>query len=500
MSSYTFPFLESGQFAQASCDLFGSFVQKQIQFASAASKAVSGIAAVQELLVKDVAAASITLDSCVFTLMPAFSLFILTVGGCLFATDTQRARLAAFGKFLHNTWDRFVHRNRVYDVGTEDKHGSDTDIRLGVQGNSRCELFVYSAFQFSQIFSRLTDKSWERLFEKSATIYICIFFVLLGINAIILHVVAVPSIILAGHVFDDFELSMEFLADQTSPHLFMADVYTYTALGIFGLQCNASTPFFGLTTPEIFVNFVLKEFDIFDATHEKWALASSQLGGIKSGLDALRESGRPVESTFRDLIAPLVLSRNYSAALRLAQTTLFVQLGEHESIAAETSNKCRRLHDNTLSLASFGRDTSLWFIYGISAMLFGAVAFISSLLIRDASLYKLELSDVAADPSSVLHNIIPKLLEVHEKQQSVMSQRSMLMAFGLVIGIQILGIALPIRYMGGLAQQSPIANQVGRLDVIMVRGAYLARDLVINDELSNIFMVRCNVLPTTKPG
>jgi hypothetical protein len=151
LSSYTFPLLESGQFAQASCNLFGSFVQKQIQFASAASKAVSGIAAVQELLLKDVEAASITLDSCVFTLMPAFSLFILTVGGCLFATDTQRARLAAFGKFLHNTWDRFVHRNRVYDVGTEDKHGSDTDIRLGVQGNSRCELVVHSAFQFHRL-------------------------------------------------------------------------------------------------------------------------------------------------------------------------------------------------------------------------------------------------------------------------------------------------------------------------------------------------------------
>jgi hypothetical protein len=106
----------------------------------------------------------------------------------------------------------------------------------------------------------------------------------------------------------------------------------------------------------------------------------------------------------------------------------------------------------------------------------------------------LELSDVAADPSSVLHAIIPKLLEVHEKQHSVMSQRSMLMAFGLVIGIQVLGIALPIRFLGGLAQQSPIANQVGRLDVLFVRSAYMSRDLVIQDHLSALFMVRSFVL------
>jgi hypothetical protein len=115
------------------------------------------------------------------------------------------------------------------------------------------------------------------------------------------------------------------------------------------------------------------------------------------------------------------------------------------------------------------------------------------LLIRDASLYKLELSDVAADPSSVLHSLIPRLLEVHEKQQSVMSQRSMMLAFGIVIGIQILGIALPIRFLGGLAQQSPIANQVGRLDVLLLRGAYMSRDLIVKDKLSALFMVRCRL-------
>ena len=68
------------------------------------------------------------------------------------------------------------------------------------------------------------------------------------------------------------------------------------------------------------------------------------------------------------------------------------------------------------------------------------------------------------------------------------------LAFGLVIGIQVLGIALPIRFLGGLAQQSPIANQVGRLDVLFVRSAYMSRDLVIQDHLSALFMVRSFVL------
>ena len=74
-----------------------------------------------------------------------------------------------------------------------------------------------------------------------------------------------------------------------------------------------------------------------------------------------------------------------------------------------------------------------------------------------------------------------------------MSQRSMMLAFGIVIGIQILGIALPIRFLGGLAQQSPIANQVGRLDVLLLRGAYMSRDLIIKDKLSALFMVRCRL-------
>ena len=45
---------------------------------------------------------------------------------------------------------------------------------------------------------------------------------LLLVNAIILHVVAVPSIIMAGQSFDDFERSMEFLGDQVTPDLFQS--------------------------------------------------------------------------------------------------------------------------------------------------------------------------------------------------------------------------------------------------------------------------------------
>jgi len=281
---------------------------------------------------------------------------------------------------------------------------------------------------------------------------------------------------------------MEFLADQSSPKLFLAEIYTYTTLGIYGLQCNASHHFFGIKTPKDLVYKVTKQFEEFESYHQSWSLKVSELVAVKSSLESLRESGRPVTSIFVDKVAPLVLARNFSAALSVVESALFDLLGEHESVAEAVSMKCKLLYENTLSLASFGRDTALWFIYGISAMLFGVSAFISFLLIRDASLYKLELSDVAADPSSVLHSLIPRLLEVHEKQQSVMSQRSMMLAFGIVIGIQILGIALPIRFLGGLAQQSPIANQVGRLDVLLLRGAYMSRDLIIKDKLSALFM------------
>lgn len=340
----------------------------------------------------------------------------------------------------------------------------------------------------------VSGKASERLFEKAATLFIVIFCFLLLVNAIILHVVAVPSIIMAGQSFDDFERSMEFLGDQVTPDLFMAEAYTYITLGIYGFQCNSSEVFFKLHTPEDLIREIEHQFDTFQAAHQTWALRSSQITAMKSSLESLRESGRPVQSVFLDQVAPHVLARNYSAAMAVIETTLFDELAHHESIATEASRIVDLLYENTRVLASFGRDTALWFVYGISAMLFGIVAFISSLLIRDASLYKLELSDVAADPSSVLHAIIPKLLEVHEKQHSVMSQRSMLMAFGLVIGIQVLGIALPIRFLGGLAQQSPIANQVGRLDVLFVRSAYLSRDLVIQDHLSALFMVRSFVL------
>ena len=152
LSSYTFPLLDSGDFAKAKCGFFGSFVNNQLKFSASAAKAVEEIAVVQSALDVSVASASSTLDSCVFTLMPVFSLFILTVGGCLFATDTQRARLASAWKFLHDAWNRCAHRNRVYDVGNDDKNISDAEIRLGVQGSARCELIVCARSSIHNIF------------------------------------------------------------------------------------------------------------------------------------------------------------------------------------------------------------------------------------------------------------------------------------------------------------------------------------------------------------
>jgi hypothetical protein len=264
-------------------------------------------------------------------------------------------------------------------------------------------------------------------------------------------------------MFDEFELSMEFLANQQSPKLFLSELYLFTALSAYGFNCNSSTSFFGVKTPQNLADAVTLQLRAFEAAHQDWSIKVSRLSAVTPGLESLRESGRPLASLLDDRILPLLRSNNVSAAIHIIETEFADVVAIHESIASEAAQLCHLLYSNTRSLASFGRDTAAWFIYGISGMLFGATAFISFLLIRDASLYKLELSDVAADPSSVLHAIIPKLLEIHEKQQSVMSQRSMLMAFGLVIGIQVLGIALPIRFLGGLAQQSPIANQVRRL-------------------------------------
>lgn len=320
--------------------------------------------------------------------------------------------------------------------------------------------------------------------------YILGFMLVLLINAVCLHMFVVPSLIMGGPAFDEFEHVMTFLAAEMSPKLFLLDSFTYTSLGLFGFQCNSThKPFFGITSPQKLVDAVNDQLDSFDATHQTWSVLVDEYPELKFGLDALRASGRPISDTFRDKIAPLTLAGNFSAAIALMESTLTDQFSLHESIAAEVSVVIDLLYANTLSLASYGRDTSLWFIYGISSMLFATVAFISSLMVRDASVYKLELSDVASDPSSALHRLIPKLAHVHEKQQAAMSQRGMMAIFALVTFIQILGIALPIRYLGDLVQQSPVANQVGRLDVLLVRDVYAARDLFVNDDFSAMFMV-----------
>ena len=140
---------------------------------------------------------------------------------------------------------------------------------------------------------------------------------LLLANAVILHVVTVPSIILAGHVFEDFELTMEFIADQAAPSLFLAEVYTYTVFGIYGFQCNSSQVFYGIHTPQDLVDKIEKQIDDFEISHQSWSLELSELTSIKSNLEFLRESGRPIQSDFKDKMFPLLLSHNYSAALSI---------------------------------------------------------------------------------------------------------------------------------------------------------------------------------------
>jgi hypothetical protein len=147
LKSYTIPFLDAGKFLQAQCDLFGSFVDDENAYVVAAAEALSLIKIKQSALDNDMSVASLTLESSVFTLMPLFSLFILIVGGCFFATDRQRLRLAEVWKHMQNSWNRFIHRNRVYDFGSG--KGFDSSVRLDVQGDSRCDVlnFDFAAFK-----------------------------------------------------------------------------------------------------------------------------------------------------------------------------------------------------------------------------------------------------------------------------------------------------------------------------------------------------------------
>ena len=136
LNSYTLPYLESGQCDKARCDLFGSFVSQENDQVS-------------------LSAALRSLESCVFTLMPVFALFILTVGGCCFVTDSQRARLDAFWKFVIKSWNRLAHKNRIYNIGSGDACGSDGGIRLEVQGNVRCDVFSSPCCSVRDLFAGL---------------------------------------------------------------------------------------------------------------------------------------------------------------------------------------------------------------------------------------------------------------------------------------------------------------------------------------------------------
>ncbi len=509
MSSYTIPYFESKMFDKAQCDLFGAFVEAEHKFLAASNTAIFEIERIRTDLDDVLLQESQMLDIVAFTLLATLTMVVICLGCCC-VTDSQRLRLVSVIRAAVATWNRFTHRNRVYDVGTSGVTGQPADTHVSLR-EGRCDAcsFVISeillgtslALSIRRVISRFVFRAFkagasDRLFEKFAIAFMLVFMIVLLVNAACFHAFVVPSLIMGGPAFDHFESSMEFLAAEMSPKLLLADTYTYVALGLFGLKCNKSMdkPFFGMTSPQKLVDSVNLQLDSFDAAHQSWSMQVEDFPELKFGLEALRSSGRPVADTFRDQIAPLVLAQNFSAALLLTESVLCDQLGEHESIASELSMNIDLLYSNTLSLASYGRDTSLWFIYGISAMLFATVAFVSSLLIRDASVYKLELSDVASDPASVLHSVIPKLANVHEKQQAAMSQRSMMIIFSLVTLIQILGIALPIRFLGDLVQQSPIANQVGRLDVMLVRDAYIARELFLSDDLTAMVMVRLHEL------
>jgi hypothetical protein len=464
------------------CDLFGTLVEAEKRFLVASQESVKDVQGIADDLDVVLVQESQALQTTVTTLLVGLTAVLLVLG-CLLANDMQRLRMVLMVRAAWAKLYRSFHQNRIYNA--------DSDTRLGM-GDARCDDHDAEApLIFPLMFCRLfQSKSCDRVFESCAIGFLITFILGILINAACLHIFAVPSLIKSGFAFEQFESAMEFLASQVSPRLILFEAFAYTSYGLFGLQCNKTEhAFFGLTSPELFVDKITTQLKTFDAVHQVWSLETDDFPELKQGLQALRETGLPFVDTFRDRIAPLVLAGNFSEALFLARTQLSDQYDQHESVSSEVSLLIDLIYSNTISLSIFGRDTSLWFIYGISTMLVAAVAFISSLLLRDASVYKLELSDVALDASSALHSLIPKLRLVHDKQQSVMSQRSMSAVFALVISIQVLGIALPIRYLGSLAQQSPILNQVGRLDVLFVRDIYAARELCVHDDLTSIFMV-----------
>lgn len=155
LNSYTLPYLESGQYEKARCDLFGSFVSQENEYGVAASKAVVEIRSVQSDVEVSLSAASRTLESSVFTLMPVLALFTLTVGGCCFVTDAQRKRLDTFWKFVIKSWNRLAHKNRIYNIGSEDAGVSDGGIRLEVQGGARCVAFISPCCSARDLFTGL---------------------------------------------------------------------------------------------------------------------------------------------------------------------------------------------------------------------------------------------------------------------------------------------------------------------------------------------------------
>ncbi len=137
MESYTFPYLEAGQYDKARCDFFGPFVSQQNAYSAASKEALKEIRKKQVFVDASVYEASTTLESCIFTLMPVLTVFTLALGGFAFTTDAQRTRLAAIWKSVTNGWNRLVNRNRVYNFETSDKITTDSGMRIDVQGEAR---------------------------------------------------------------------------------------------------------------------------------------------------------------------------------------------------------------------------------------------------------------------------------------------------------------------------------------------------------------------------
>ena len=164
--------METGQYDRAKCDLFVSLIDIEHKFLASSNEAVDDIEAISVELDSVLSQESRNLPIVVFTSLSVL-VAVLLVFGCFIVTDSQRIRMSSMWHAVNKKWDRIAHRNRVYDIG-DLAHNAET--RLGVNDKK--------------------TRTLSRNFERCAAGFIFLFMLGLLINAVLLHTLVVPSLIM----------------------------------------------------------------------------------------------------------------------------------------------------------------------------------------------------------------------------------------------------------------------------------------------------------------